>query len=319
MALPQKINNLPAWSLSKINRWADYIELCCINNADHIFSIDDLVDHYLEENGEHIERGENEHSEKYDALINDFEKCFEQINFRSQSLKENYPFDIDPDGNSLSLKAELTEYHLFYFFLLFASHPGIFKDRCYELTHAFEDLSCAILREISPKSAVVHIFGTSRHDDDKTEYKGNLRSRLKKLASNIFAVTAKTFDDDPQFDVPAGDGGIDLVSFLALDEAPFIPLAFGQCACSYDDWVDKQTSISYDRWRSRFSYLAPFLQYMFVPFYCRRADGTFEHPADISTCLIDRHRILKIFMNSETSVDDFTQHSIHATVLDLVG
>ena len=72
MALPQKINNLPAWSLSKINRWADYIELCCINNADHIFSIDDLVDHYLEENGEHIERGENEHSEKYDALINDF-------------------------------------------------------------------------------------------------------------------------------------------------------------------------------------------------------------------------------------------------------
>ena len=102
-------------------------------------------------------------------------------------------------------------------------------------------------------------------------------------------------DKDEKYDrIHAGDGGIDIVSFLPLDHASHIPFALGQCACSYKEWVNKQHSISHDIWSARIAPIAPFWRYMYVPFSCHNASDQFENLTDIDTCLIDRSRILKI-------------------------
>ena len=75
-------------------------------------------------------------------------------------------------------------------------------------------------------------------------------------------------DADKRYDrIKAGDAGLDIVSFLKLDEASHIPVALAQCTCSYDEWINKQESINSDTWRTRIDPIAPFWRYMYVPFY----------------------------------------------------
>ena len=126
-------------------------------------------------------------------------------------------------------------------------------------------------------------------------FSGNLRSRIEKLAGILGAQTTKTMDSDEKYDrIKAGDAGLDIVSFLKLDEASHIPVALAQCTCSYDEWINKQGSINSDTWRARIDPIAPFWRYMYVPFFCHNASGKFEQPTEIHTCLIDRQRIINL-------------------------
>lgn len=315
MALPDKVNQLPAWSSNDANKWADFIELSCLNNTDHFISLDDMLDHYSDERPEEMDRGSWEHSSKYDRIYSDIEGYFALIEFRAKTLEKYYPFEINGD-KAISLKSKLSKHHIFYFFLLFASNLSFFDGTTrYALTHAFEDISCYILRSISSPLAITHVFGTSRSNIDSF-YKGNLRERISSLANNLSALTSKTFDMDPKYDVPGGDGGLDLVSFTPIDNMPFNPVSFAQCACSYDHWEDKQYSIKPEKWLARINNISPYLQFMFVPFYCRRANGEFENVSIINTCMIDRHRIFKVARRA--FFKKFARHSIFNMVQEII-
>lgn len=315
MCHPDKINTLPDWSKIEYNKWADYIELSCLKNADNLFLLDDLLDHYSDERADELERGTGDHSTVFDRFIVQATNYFELIKFRSDTAKEHYPFLYDADNRTLTVKESLTDSHLFYILLLFSSNLTFFdRSTRYYLTHAFEDLSCSVLEVISPAYAVTQVFGTSRNDLDETMYRGNQRERLSALANDLCALTTKVFDSDEGFNVPGGDGGLDLVSYMPIDGHPFIPVAFGQCACSIDKWVEKQNSISYDNWRSRFCNLAPYLQYTFVPFYFCKAGGGFEYPTGILTCLFDRLRIINLSQVNEKVIEDFKNHDIYNRV-----
>lgn len=317
MALPDKINQLPTWSSDDRNKWADFIELSCLKADDHFISIDDILDHYSDERPEEMDRGSWEHSSKYDRIYSNIEDYFALITFRAKALKEYYPFEINGD-KTLSLKCELSDSHLFYLFLLFTSNLSFFDGTTrYSLTHAFEDISCSILRSISSPFAKTHVFGTSRSGTGGY-YKGNLRERISTLANNLSALTSKAFDRDPMYDVPGGDGGLDLVSYIPIDNMPFIPVSFAQCACSYDQWEEKQSSIKPEKWISRINNIAPYLQFMFVPFYFRSANGEFENMSTIHTCVIDRHRIFKVAENNRGIFQEFTGHSISEKVKDII-
>ncbi|MGG4553887.1 hypothetical protein [Paenibacillus humicus] len=316
MALPDKLNSLPDWSNKASNRWADFIELSCIKNVDHIFSIHDMLDHYSDERPEDLERGSQEHSAKYDQIVVDMENYFELIKFRSESLEDYYPFELD-DSWCITLKNDLNDNHLFYLFLLLASNLAFFDGSTrYALTHAFEDLCCDILEAISSPLAVTEVFGTSRLEEDDS-YRGNLKKRLRSLASNLCANTTKSLDSDSEYDVPGGDGGLDLVSYVPIDGMPFIPVSLAQCACSYDQWQNKQLSISDSIWRARYGNLAPYLQFTFVPFYYRKASGDFENLTTVFTCLIDRHRIFKVIRYHQKAIENFRKHTIYNKVSDL--
>jgi hypothetical protein len=317
MALPDKINTLPTWSSKDSNKWADFIELSCLNNSDHLISIDDMLDHYSDERPDDLERGSQEHSAKYDQIVSEMYNYFDLIKFRSETLGDYYPFELD-ENRSITLKNDLNIPQLFYLFLLFSSNVFLFDGTTsYALTHAFEDLSSTILHSISSPLAITQVFGTSRDGDDRVSYKGNLRKRISALADNICAVTSKSFDADSMYDVSGGDGGIDLISFIPLDDMPFIPVSFAQCACTYDRWEEKQNSISSERWGRRFGNLAPYLQFTFIPFYFRRANGEFENPTRILTCIMDRHRILKIARNNDNTFNEFAKHSIYEKVYSI--
>ncbi|MDQ0902753.1 hypothetical protein [Paenibacillus sp. V4I7] len=316
MALSDKIKQLPKWSRNEANKWADFIELSCMKSDDKFMSIDDMLDHYADENPEEMDRGSWEHSSKYDKIYSDIEGYFSLIEFRARTLGKYYPFEITSD-KSIALKSNQLRHHTFYFFLLCASNLSFFdKSTGYYLTHAFEDISCYILRAISSPYANTHVFGTSRSDTNNY-YEGNLRQRISTLANNLSAITSKPFDMDSKYDVPAGDGGLDLVSFTSFDNMPFIPFSFGQCACSNEEWEEKQSSIKPDTWLARLNNIAPYLQYTFVPFYCRRANGEFENVSVINTCVIDRHRIFKIARRA--FFKKFAKHSIFNKIEELVN
>lgn len=282
---------IPNWSKYDINRWADYIELRCLYNDDHLLSKDDVLDLFYDE-ADDWQRGEMEHSARYDQLATIIGNYFEIISYRTARHNNAYPFNVE-DRQCITLMGQLTERHLHYIFLLLCSSI-CFMDRSslQKITLLFEQYCHPIMKLLMPPDAQTELFGTAR---DPGPFSGDLRSRIRQLAELLGAQTTKVLDDDTRYDrIRAGDAGLDIVSVLKLDDTSHIPFALGQCTCSYENWVDKQRSIDQDTWRARIDPIAPFWRFMFVPFFCRNASGRFERPTDIHTCLIDRQRILTI-------------------------
>ena len=281
---------VPKWSKNEINRWADYIELRCLYMDDHLVSKDDVLDIFIDEDLDELQRGEAEHSLKYDKLSSVIGNYYEIIKYRKSKHPEYYPFDIE-DDRCIVLKDNLENKHLHYIYLLLCTSLSFMdQSSMQKITHAFEKYCCPFMRLLVPVDARTELFGTTR---DTNLFHGNLRSRIEQLAEFLGAQTTKTMDADKRYDrIKAGDAGLDIVSFLKLDEASHIPVALAQCTCSYDEWINKQESINSDTWRTRIDPIAPFWRYMYVPFYCHNASGKFEQLTDIHTCLIDRQRIL---------------------------
>lgn len=298
MLLTKKIYEIPKWSLQKeLNRWCDYIELRCLEGKDKLITKDEVLSWFLIDEED---TGQENHSNNYDNLTVKIDNVFEQIKYRSNAIKEFYPFDYE-DG-CLSEKNSIDKNMIQYIFLLMASNL-VFLDKSSSVLIAkdFEEYCINVFRFLVSQDSEVHIFGTSR---ENSLFTGNLRTRIEKLAFCLGAQTTKSFDVDKQFDVAGGDEGIDMVAFNKIDNASHIPVAFGQCTCSYSKWEIKQEEINQDAWVQKIMPLAPFGKYMFVSFFCRDATGQFENPTTITTCLIDRLRILKILSKHNQSIYD---------------
>lgn len=293
MIVKEKISKVPSWNKNNINRWADYIEFLCLYNDDHLVSKDDVLGMLFDGDMEELQRGEADHSVKYDSLVAVIENYYEIIKYRLTMHKDYYPFEIE-DGQCVLLKDSLSDKHMHYIFLLLCSNICfIDQSSLQRITHVFEKYCQPIMKVLVPKDAQTELFGTTR---DSNIFKGTLRIRINQLANILGAQTTKSMDRDEKYDrIHAGDAGLDIVSFLKLDNASHIPLALGQCTCSYDEWMSKQSSIDRDTWSTRIEPLAPFWRYMYVPFFCHDACGRLENLTEIHTCLIDRQRILNIF------------------------
>ena len=288
MLLAEELNKIPNWSLKwDINRWCDYIELRCLGGKDKIITKDEVMDWFLQDKED---KGQENYASSLDKLTAEVDDLFNQIRYRSNNIDVFYPFNYEID--CLTKKDNIDKNMTQYIFLLVASST-VFIDRSSMILIAkeFEEYCVAVFKYLVSEDSEVHIFGTSRK---QSIFRGNLRTRIEKLASCLGAQTTKAFDNDKQFDVPGGDEGIDMVAFNKIDDTSHIPVAFGQCTCSYSKWQVKQEEINQDAWVQKIMPLAPFGKYMFVSFFCRDAIGRFENPTTITTCLIDRLRILKI-------------------------
>lgn len=288
MLLKDKLYNIPDWSKEReLNRWCDYIELMCIDEKDGLLSQDDIV---MMLNMEADEKGSELHAKNADKIAYQVNLMYEQIAYRHVAIPDYYPFEYE-DG-CLFVKKNLNEKHVQYMFLLICSSIAFLDNSSsIKMTHSFEAYCIHYFEYLVSPDSEVHLFGTAREGEMFT---GNLRNRLNRLAECFGARTTKSFDADSQFDVPSGDEGIDLVAFNKLDSATHIPIAIGQCTCSYLNWENKQKDISREYWRYKMEPLPPFEEYMFVSFFCRNANGKFENPTTITTCLIDRLRIFRL-------------------------
>lgn len=302
MMQSDKFEKIPEWKKSEINRWADFIELSCIFSKDKIIAREDLLSFLDDKYSDMLLKGTEEHSGEFDKLNQRVSDYFSSIEYRLDQLTDYYPFSLD-EGDCLSVlpQQEWTKKHEYYLFLLFCSSIPFFDGTTRQkLTNSFEIFCKDIMIFIMPHGAHTELFGTSK---DNSYFVGNLRKRIEKLANCLGTNTTRSFDDEPKYDnIFGGDDGIDIVSFIKIDNASHIPFAFAQCTCSYDKWKDKQNSISISSWRKRIEGIPSGWKFMMVPFVCHSINGNFEEELTINTCLIDRERILKLCAKNKDAV-----------------
>ena len=105
-------------------------------------------------------------------------------------------------------------------------------------------------------------------------------------------------DPDDYSPMDTGDGGLDVVGWTSLDDSvPSNLIVLGQCACT-PNWFNKQSSSSYGAWSNKIAFVAPPSNMCFIPFFFRRADGTWHKVKDIhSSILIDRLRLVTLLQS----------------------
>ena len=95
-------------------------------------------------------------------------------------------------------------------------------------------------------------------------YTGTLVQKLTALALDICATRVKL--DDAYDPADRGDGGLDLVAWLDMDDPRgHMPLVFGQCACSPTDWESKQLDVTPAAVEAHLYAQHPGAAYCFVP------------------------------------------------------
>lgn len=290
------------------NVWADYIELWCLGSTDKEVSLSDILVIVSGEGDDIPERGSDETGKQEDERYRDFLDIFKYLKNRAHILGDAYPFSFI-DGDTIATDLENpTAKQLLYLFLLYSSNLSLFtKSEQQRLTKSFESISRYILKQIYP-SHHVEIFGTASNPGD-IFHGGKLIDRFEKLAKCLHTDVSSITKKNDRYNQTSGDGGLDLVGFIQLDdtkaEAPFIPACFAQCACSVEKWKEKQSSIKFDEWNQRFEQIAHYCEFVFVPFSLRGPDGKWsDEEADRMTVIpIDRIRFLHI-MNATGG--DFT-------------
>lgn len=290
------------------NAWADYVELSCLISTDKEISLSDMLVIVSDEGHDSPERGSDETGEQEDAFYRDFLDIFKYLENRAHILDDAYPFSF-VDGDTIAIDlGKLAAKHLLYLFLLYSSNLSLFtKPEQQRLTKSFESISRYILKQIYP-SYHVEVFGTASNPGD-IFHGGKLIDRFEKLAQCLHTDVRSATKKNARYNQASGDGGLDLVGFIQLDdpkaEVPFIPVCFAQCACSVEKWKEKQGAIKFDEWNQRFEQLAHYCEFVFVPFSLRGPDGKWsDEEADRMTVIpIDRIRFLHI---ASAKGEDFT-------------
>lgn len=180
-----------------------------------------------------------------------------------------------------------------------------------------------MLQQIFP-SFHIEVFGTASAPGD-IFYGGKLIERFEKLAKCLHTDVKLVTKENPRYQNTSGDGGLDLVGFMQLenDEAgsPFIPSCFAQCACSVDKWKDKQSSIKFDSWNQRFEQLSHYCEFIFVPFSLRGSDGKWCN-SDIDHMVvipIDRIRFIHIVKNIGNSTLFFEESDAYKVIQESIS
>lgn len=269
--------NLDAPRDRDVHTIADFAEILCLVTQDRVCSGETISDQIRDVGGSKISAQE-------------LDDCFNHIAWRVEAFGGSYPFSLDIGRRTISAPETLPEEHKLYVLILLCANLPFF-DRQYingSLTDAFERGSLVTLRSVFPVAAKVKAFGKN-----ETEYRGAKWERINQLAKDIGAVGLCNEETFRARD--SGDGGIDLVAWLSLDEYECrnIPSALAQCACSRLEWSRKQSEISHGRLRYIHA-THPWMQLIFIPHSFRDNRGTWAVEGEVGDTLIfDRLRIVK--------------------------
>lgn len=261
-----------------VHTLSDFAEMLCLLTPDRVCSRDSIQDHVRDAG---------------DARVSDedLDDCFTNLQWRQLAFGADYPFTLAADGRTFQAPEDLPERQRLYALLLLCSGLPYTPPPYNPLTDAFERVALAALKSVWPAGGVIRAFGKN-----ETEYTGPKWHRLNTLAADIGGegrCNEHTFRDRDQ-----GDGGIDLVAWVELDEHERwnIPSALAQCACSRENWSAKQTEISADRLGNEIHATHRWMQILFIPQCFRDSRGRWAVPGDIGQMvLFDRLRIVKQF------------------------
>ena len=301
----QEFQRVPKGSIDHL--WADYIELLCVANIDGEFSKADVLD-WLKEGKDlgviegrlasKLQLRDAEADDWIDTQIGDW---YRHLQFRAGAFTDFYPFHLTRANDTLILHQPLTPRQKQYLFLLLSSNLRYFtpKDRA-TLTNTFEIISLGALRKLLPPNAEAHLFGSRQQG----RYTGTLWEKINALAGDLQEQVRADESDFPLEN--RGDKGLDLVAWIPLgDDVGSLPIVFGQCACSLQDWSTKQSSSSAAAWSRTISPLAPPSNMAFIPHCFRRTGGEWYKSTDIhESVLIDRLRLLRLLGDSYDLIEN---------------
>ena len=289
--------------LSKVPRhaypflWADYVELLCLGGRNGLVSkgnIDATTQAAADVQADSVDAADPEQeSEELDDKVS---KRWADIHARLSARSRQYPdWPFVLERNLLRSRFDVhNSRHRLYAALLVASSLRLCEDERYdEVTDAFEVLSYHWLRQSLNGLWEVRPFGA--HQTLPGAYEGTLLQKLKALATDIHARLQKS---DEQYDPRnTGDGGIDLVAWLAMgDQRGNMPVIFGQCACSPTDWEDKQLDVTPNATEAHLAPQHPGAAYCFVPHDLSANDRLWDRSEHVKrTVLIDRRRFFSLF------------------------
>ncbi|MCP4348397.1 MAG: hypothetical protein GY795_23160 [Desulfobacterales bacterium] len=292
---------------------ADYVELLCLGSLDSEISMNDAgtaVYHEPEyETARELEIEEKPDKGKYvgelkDRYLSKTADWFEQLGYRQIAFKEYYPFFLNEDR--LCCRFDFTKKQLVYIFLLICSNLRIFSRKSRNpLANDFELISAKVLESYLP-NFTVHHFGKSQATRDM--YPNKLGDAIRQLANNLME---RNICDPEGFNSKnTGDGGLDLVAwrrFTYLDDhAPGSLICLGQCACSADDWENKQFESHHIYWRNRINFMHRPANFIFVPICFRDSNGNwFDKDKIHDSILIDRLRICALLSDVSPPDIDF--------------
>lgn len=263
---------------SDIHTVADFAELLCLVTEDRVSSADTLQD-FVKDNKGKLEQTE-------------LDDCYAHLRWRQAAFDAYYPFKIDAARNIMEGTEQLTDGQKFYVFMLLAANlPMLKKGQYKQLTDGFERAALTALRSMWPIKGISRAFGKN-----ETDYVGAKWERLTRLGLDIGGrpqLSAKTYRDRD-----SGDGGVDLVSWLEMDtfESENIPSLLGQCACSREEWSQKQSEISGGRLRHHLVPTHPWAEAIFIPICFRNNHGRWAVAGDVaSSVVVDRLRMARFF------------------------
>lgn len=279
------------------NLWTDFCELQCLISDGSKIDQDQLSSIAIQsyDFSEYSSRRELNRKEKLTTILAEVYSCVQQ---RKRLLGDKYPFVIDDDGQLGLEPGELSALNRLYLLLLCASNLGYMK-AINGLTSDFEVVCLLYMRKLFP-SMSFKLFGSSntntrlRAEDVISDAK--LKDRIPSLSKFI---SVNFYEDVVNSISPhnVGDGGLDLVGVRPMgDERKSIPVIFGQCACSPEQWADKQQSISDSYWRKYLkTWETSFQRYIFIPIWYMNSEKQFEDELKITDCVVvDRLRLLNV-------------------------
>jgi hypothetical protein len=123
-----------------------------------------------------------------------------------------------------------------------------------------------------------------------------LKERILKL-SEFISVPYDKEDVERLSDYDHGDGGLDIVGIRNMgDNRMSVPVMYGQCACSREEWSQKQFSLSDTQWGKFLKIWSTSIQkYIFIPYWYMNSEKQFENELKITSCvLVDRLRLMNL-------------------------
>ena len=309
----QRIEQFPKSTRRSLHLNADHLELLCLTSPDGRLTKADVIDLRMEESDLHLDLDSDptDTDEKpggtataNDKLSQRVDEWFRLLAYRAGAFGEFYPFVISPNGQAIIRhgESELSLKRRFYVFLLLCSSLRCINDKSgvrQHLTSAFERLSLHAFRVCLPSTAQAHVFGTSKNG----RFSGSFWEKLNQLVPDL---QAQLLAKEADFAGSSGDGGLDLVGWVPLnDQNSGLLVVFGQCACSVDEWVQKQNESSYyGVWEHRMRLKSPSSNMMFIPLSFRASNGRWMVEDSVRSVLIDRERFLYLLKKRTTCFSD---------------
>lgn len=295
--------------LNDIFIWSDYVELRCLVHPDRVFSRSTLMEAEeemgeilgganLEEDEESSDEDEEEFDlsedsvpELQDKLTRKAGDIFLHLRVRSGLYDEElYPFQVDAESQSITLKEDLNGWQALYIQLLLSSVLRyVPKTRRQVLTDKFEMISYQVFRQLMPSGWEVHQFGKN----SSRKYNGHLFDKLLALTEDVRGVFTGRRSDFNEAD--RGDGGLDLVAWHPMgDSRRSLPIAFAQCGCTADEYGLKMLEASPARLGGMISVAHPWATYYFMPQALHSGTDWYKFSDFSAAIVLDRYRIMKL-------------------------